>query len=725
MISKLTPLEEFAAARPGIRSPTVDAPEVCNTTAGVVNGPVVQAGSIHGDVHVHAPWSVITPRQLPAAVNHFVGRTAQLTALSRHADEAGTRPGAVTVATIEGMAGVGKSALALRWAHDNVNRFPDGQLYVDLRGFAPSGAMDPGEALWGFLHALGLPKDAPPLDLNSQAGLYRSMLAGRRMLIVLDNARDTDQVRPLLPGTAACHVLITSRYRLTGLVAETGARPISLGCLTHDESTLLLGTLLDHDDRITAVGGSVSTLVEHCGRLPLALRIAGARLAGSPELPVELGDDLLGTLDTGEPGANVTAVFSWSCDALPAPAATLFRLLSVHPGPDFGAAAAASIAGRPRTDRLIAELTRAHLLEHRPRQRYGFHDLLRLYAGNQAMEVETAHDRQAAKHRMLDHYLHTCIAADARLGSPWDPVPAGAPVPGTRLEPVGDSRAATAWFADEHPVLMALVVEQAPDEHAWRIAHTMVTYLDRQGHWRDLITTQRAALAAAERLADSAALAMSHRLLGRALSRAGQYDASRHHLELALAAFQANDDVPGQVHTHYALGFLDVVTGRHREAIAHNTQALTLARACGRALWEAKALNNIGWCHLRQGAHGKAMPHCRQALALFEKLGTDPDGQAHVQECVGDAHRGLGELEAALRHYGEALRIREELGNHYTQAGTLRHIAAVHRASGDVHAEQNALRHALVILDRLGHPKALAVRTALQSAETRSRSHRR
>jgi tetratricopeptide (TPR) repeat protein len=695
-------------------------PEVRNSTAGVVNGPVVQTGAIHGDVHVHAPWSVITPRQLPAAVNHFVGRAAQLAALSRYSDEAASRPGAVTVAAIEGMAGVGKSALALRWAHDNVSRFPDGQLYVDLRGFAPSGAMDPGEALWGFLHALGLPKDAPPLDLNAQAGLYRSMLAGRRMLIVLDNARDTDQVRPLLPGTAACHVLITSRYRLTGLLAETGARSIPLGCLTHDESALLLGTLLD-DDRVTSSADSVSSLVEHCGRLPLALTIAGARLAGSPELPVELDDDRLGTLDTGEPSANVTAVFSWSCDALPAPAATLFRLLSVHPGPDFGPAAASSIAGRPRAERLVAELTRAHLLEHRPRRRYGFHDLLRLYAEDQALEVETAHDRQAATHRMLDHYLHTCIAANARLSPPWDPVPVGPPVPGAQLEPVGDSRAATAWFADEHPVLMALVVGQAPDEHAWRIAHTMVTYLDRQGHWRDLITTQRAALAAAERLADPTALAMSHRLLGRALSRAGRYEESRHHIDRALTVFRANEDVAGQAHTHYALGFLDVVTGRPREAIAHNTRALALARACGRTTWEAKALNNIGWCHLRLGEHRAAMSHCRQALALFEKLGTDPDGQAHVQECVGDAHRGLGELEAALHHYREALRIREELGNHYTQAGTLRHIAAVHRASGDVQAEQNALRHALAILDRLGHPKAVAVRTALQSAEKRSR----
>jgi tetratricopeptide (TPR) repeat protein len=696
----------------------VDEPDVGNTVAGVVNGPVLQAGSIHGDVHIHPPWSVITPRQLPVAVGHFVGRAAQLAALSRYADEAGNRPGAVMIAAIEGMAGVGKSALAMRWAHDNVSRFPDGQLYVDLRGFAPSGArMEPGEALWGFLHALGLPKDAPPLDLNAQAGLYRSMLADRRMLIVLDNARDTDQVRPLLPGTAACHVLITSRYRLTSLIAETGARSVSLSCLSHDESTLLLGRLLGKD-RITTAASAVSDLVEHCGRLPIALTIAGARLTESPELPVRLGDDRLGTLDTGESAANMNAVFSWSCDALPRPAATLFRLLSVHPGPDFGMASASSIAGQPRADRLIAELTRAHLLEHRPRQRYGFHDLLRRYAGKRALEVESTQDRQAARHRMLDHYLHTCIAADAGLGSPWDRVPADAPLPGTRLEPVGDSRAAMAWFADEHPVLMALVVEQAPDEHAWRIAHTMVTYLDRQGHWRDLVTTQRAALAAAQRLADPAVLAMSHRLLGRALSRARQYEASRRHLDEALTAFLANDDTSGQAHTHYALGFIDAVTGRHREAITHNTQALALARACGHTTWEAKALNNIGWCHLRQGAHGEAMPHCRQALALFEKLGTDPDGQAHVHECVGDAHCGLGRLEPALRHYREALRIREELGNHYTQAGTLRRIAAVHHASGDIRAEQGALRHALVILDHLGHPKAVAVRTALHSAET-------
>jgi tetratricopeptide (TPR) repeat protein len=695
----------------------VDEPEVGNTVAGLVNGPVLQTGSVHGGVHIHTPWPVITPRQLPAAVGHFVGRADQLAALSRCADEAGHRPGAVTVAAIEGMAGVGKSALALRWAHDNASRFPDGQLYVDLRGFAPSGAMDPGEALWGFLHALGLPKDAPPLDLDAQAGLYRSMLADRRMLIVLDNARDTGQVRPLLPGTAACHVLITSRCRLTGLVAETGARTISLSCLTHDESTQLLSRMLG-EERVTAAATAVSDLVEHCGRLPIALTIAGARLAGSPELSFEPGGDRLGTLDTGEPAANVNAVFSWSCDALPPPAATLFRLLSVHPGPDFGVAAASSIAGRPQADRLVAELTRAHLLEYRPRQRYGFHDLLRLYAGSRALEVETAQDRHAATHRMLDHYLHTCIAADAHLGSPWDPVTATAPVPGTLLEPIDGARAAMAWFTAEHPVLLALV-EQAPDDHAWRIAHTMVTYLDRQGHWRDLVTTQSTALAAAQRLANPAAVAMAHRLVGRALSRAGEHEASRHHLHEALSAFRANNDILGQVHTHYGLGFVDVVTGHHREAIAHNTRALTLARACGRRTWEAKALNNIGWCHLRRGAHDEAMPHCSQALALFEQLGTDPDGQAHVQECVGDAHHGLGRLEPALHHYREALRIREELGNHYTQAGTLRRIAAVHRASGDVQAEQDALRHALVILERLGHSEAVAVRTALQSAEMR------
>jgi tetratricopeptide (TPR) repeat protein len=703
-------LEEYGAVPPQLRCLIVDESETGNTVAGVVNGPVLQAGSVHGDVHVHAPWSVVMPRQLPVAAGHFVGRAAELAALSRCADKV-CRPGAVTVAAIEGMPGVGKSALALRWAHDNAGRFADGQLYVDLRGFSASGPMDPGEALWGFLHALGLPRDAPPLDLDAQAALSRSMLADRRMLVVLDNARTSEQVRRLLPGTSGCHVLITSRHRLTGLVAEVGARTIPLECLTGDESTLLLGRMLGED---RAVPAAVSDLVEHCASLPIALTIMGARFAESPELSVEFGGDRLDAMDTGEPSVSVTAVFSWSCDALLPPAATLFRLLSVHPGPDFGMAAAASITGRPRADQLVAELTRAHLLEHRPRHRFGFHDLLGAYAGAQALEKESEADRQAAAHRMLDHYLHTCVAADVHLGSPWDSVRTTEPLPGVRLAHVDDQQAAMAWFAAEHPVLMALVV-RAPDDYAWRIAHTMVTYLDRQGHWRDLVTTQEAALAAARRLADPAALAMSYRLVGRALSRVGRYEESRHRLELALAAFEARDDLPGQAHSHYALGYIDVMTGHIPEAIAHNTTSLTLARACGQRTWEAKALNNIGWCHLRQDAHAEAMRHSRAALALFEDLGTDPDGMAHVQECVGDAHRGLGQLEPALRHYLHALRVREGLGNHYTQAGTWRRIAAVHRALGDVRSEHDALRHELAILDRLGHSDAAAVRVAIPS----------
>ncbi|NBH12558.1 NB-ARC domain-containing protein, partial [Amycolatopsis sp. SID8362] len=244
-----------------------------NVVTGTTAGPVLQAAEVHGDVHLHAaPPPGRVPRQLPGTVRHFVGRERHLAALTAHLDEAAASPDPVAISTIEGMAGIGKSALAIHWAWLHAGHFPDGQLYANLRGFSPAAAMQPGEALWGFLHAMGAPRDTPSLDLGAQAALYRSMLAGRRMLIVLDNARDTEQVRHLLPGGGTCHVIVTSRQRLTGLVAQAGARPIRMDGLGTGESTVLLGALVGAG-RVAAESGAAHDLVELCARMPLALTI--------------------------------------------------------------------------------------------------------------------------------------------------------------------------------------------------------------------------------------------------------------------------------------------------------------------------------------------------------------------------------------------------------------------------------------------------------------------
>ncbi|MBE1493251.1 tetratricopeptide (TPR) repeat protein [Amycolatopsis lexingtonensis] len=682
---------------------------------GTTAGHVLQTAEVHGDVHLHAEPPRCVPRQLPGTVRHFVGRRGQLAALTAHVEQAAASPDPVAISTIEGMAGIGKSALAIHWAWQHTNRFPDGQLYVNLRGFSPAAAMQPGEALWGFLHALGAPHDTPSLDLDAQAALYRSMLAGRRMLIVLDNARDSDQVQHLLPGNGACYVIVTSRQRLTGLVAQAGARAIRMDGLDTGECAALLGALVG-DGRVAAEPGATGELVEQCARMPLALTILGARLADRPDLAFRmlaqrLRDARLDTMDSGEPGVNISTVFSWSYDALSPAAATLFRLLSLHPGPDFSAAAATSIAARD-ADRLLDELTRVHLLETRPGDRYGFHDLTRLYARRRAHE-DPPPEQDAAILRMLDHYLHTGAAADAHLGSPWEPVALEAPQPGTRPEAIADADQAAAWFAADHAVLVTLIEDTAwSSSHTWRLARCLVTHLDRHGHWRDFVSTQRAALEAVRQVAGPTERAYAHRLLARALIRRDEFAEARGHLDRALELFQ--DDIAGQAHTNYALGYLDVCTGDTARALEHTRHAFALARASGAGVWEAKALNNIGWCLLGAGHHAQALPYSRQALALFRRLDADPDGQAHTLGCLGSAYLGAGDPRRALACYLEALHIREQHRNHYTQATTLRHIATVHHVTGDGDAERSALRHALAILDRLGHAEAAAVREQLE-----------
>jgi hypothetical protein len=365
----------------------------------------------------------VVPRQLPVAARHFAGRAGALTVLAGLAAEAGGADGAgraMVISVIEGTAGIGKTALAVHFAHQVAGDFPDGQLYVNLRGFDPAGPpMTPGEAVHIFLDALGVRAGQLPASLDAQVGLYRSLLAGRRMLVLLDNARDAGQVRPLLPASPGCLVLVTSRSQLTGLAAAEGAMPLALDLLTGEEAKELLAARLG-GDRLAADPAAAQELTGLCARLPLALAIAAARAATQPALPLaDLAAELrdaggrLDALDAGDAAASVRAVFSWSYQQLDAAAARMFRLLGLHPGPAIGTPAAASLAGLPprpaRT--VLTELTRAHLLAEPAPGRFAFHDLLRAYAAERAQADEGGTERHAAVHRMLDHYLHTACPA--------------------------------------------------------------------------------------------------------------------------------------------------------------------------------------------------------------------------------------------------------------------------------------------------------------------------
>jgi transcriptional regulator with XRE-family HTH domain len=448
------------------------------------------------------------PRELPPAIGHFAGRIQDLETLDEMLDQASGNGSAdvMAIAAIGGMAGVGKTALALHWAHRVAARFPDGQLYADLRGFSP--ARDPvpsGQVILRFLLALGVAPQAMPTDPDARAGLYRSVLAGKRMLMVLDNARDAAQVRPLLPGSAGCMVVVTSRNQLTGLAATEGARLLTVGLLTEQEAREFLAGRIGTRG-IEAEPDAANELIRLCARLPLALAIIAARAVSRPapalaalaaEMRAASGRlASLDALDAGEPTASVRAVFSWSYEQLSPAAAGLFRLLGVHPGPDISAPAAASLAAAEPTPtrRLLAELAGAHsIFQHAP-GRYALHDLLRAYAAEQARAVDSDSARRSAIARILDHYLHTACAAAVLLDPAHKPFGIPLPEPGVTSEYPADRRQALAWFENEHHVLLAvaaLAAETGFDRHAWQLARTIRHHLDHPGHRHELAAIQR------------------------------------------------------------------------------------------------------------------------------------------------------------------------------------------------------------------------------------------
>ncbi len=529
--------------------------------------PAIQPEALEraGRAGVPAPPPMAVPRQVPAGVAHFSGRVAELRALDRLLSEEGQPPGAVVISAIGGTAGIGKTALALHWAQLIAHLFPDGQLYASLRGFDPSGApVAPGEVIRGFLAALGVRPERVPATMDDQVGLYRTLLAQRRVLVVLDNARDAEQVRPLLPTSPTCLAVVTSRSDLAGLVATAGARPLILDVPSSAEARQLLAGVLG-PARVAGEAAAAAALVRLCARLPLALAIVGARGAAAPGLRLAalaagLGDaeGRLDVLETGDPLSSVRAVFSWSCRYLSDPAARLFRLTGVHPGPDITAQAAASLAGIgvPAARRALAELTRSHLLSEHSPGRFAFHDLLRVYAAEQARDLDDEAARQAAGRRVLDHYLHTAHAGALLLRPLRARIVPDPPQPGCTPEALGSSEQALAWFEAERHVLLTLTAHAAAtglDRYAWQIPWTLTDFLDRRGHWQDMVSALQTARAAAERLEDLDAQARTCHSLGRALLRTSSAaDAETQYRRALVLAGQVGDLV-GMASAHIGL----------------------------------------------------------------------------------------------------------------------------------------------------------------------------
>jgi len=669
----------------------------------------------------------VVPRQLPAAVPHFTGRVTELAALNAMLDAA--RPGhptAVTVAAIDGPPGVGKTALAVRWAHQAAAEFPDGQLYVNLRGFGSPDEITPaGTAIRGFLDALGIPAGQIPPDPQAQAGLYRSVLSGKRVLIVADNARDAGQVRPLLPGSPGCVVLVTSRNRLIGLAAAEGARLITLDVLPDDQARELLARRIGVR-RARAEPGAVGELARLCGRLPLALSVAAARAAARPAMPLsavaaELASTVsrLGALQTGDPVTDVRTVFSWSCQHLGQEPARLFRLLGVHPGPDITAPAAAALLGTGHDGARAAldALAMANLAaEHGP-GRYCLHDLLRAYAAEQAAGHEPAAGRRAAIQRVLDYYLHTGHAAALLLNPHRVSVPA-LPPPGPGVAPgrLEGHQQALAWFEAEHQVLVgcvSLAAETGSDACAWILPWAMTEFLDRRGYWHEWAATQRIALAAATRLGDLAGQAAARRAIATACIRLTDYQQARAHLAACLRLRRQLGDRTGEALARHSLGRVAEHQGRYADALRHEQQALSLFQDAADQAGQALALNAIGWYHTLLGRPQQARTFCQQALTLYRHTGNRV-GQAQAWDSLGYAEHQLGRLDHATACYQHALGILRDLGELFGQADTLARLGDTRAAAADLPAARDAWQQALDILEDLRHPDATQVRAKLR-----------
>ncbi|MFI1408525.1 AfsR/SARP family transcriptional regulator [Streptomyces sp. NPDC020707] len=677
-----------------------------------------------GPSPVTGRWPGALPAQLPMGVRSFTGRADELAQLDMILASTAVQPSAVVISALSGTAGVGKTALAVHWARRAQTAFPDGQLYVNLRGFGSAAAvMSPAEAVRGFLDAFGVPPARVPVGLEAQTGLYRSLLAGRRVLVVLDNARDAEQVRPLLPGAPGCLALVTSRRLLTGLAVAEGAHLLTVDLLTSGQARELLTGRLGVS-RTSAEGAAVGEIVGRCAGLPLALAIVGARAAARPRFPLAtLAEELrraenrLDALDGGEVTSQVRAVFSWSYEALSPGAARLFRLLGVHPGPDAALPAIAALAGIPvsRAVALLAELVDGHLLtEHAP-GRYTFHDLLRAYAVELVDAIDSDLERHTALHRLLDHYLHTAHTADVLLTPQPNPVPLPPAGPGAAPETLADHEQSQAWFAAEHTVLVA-VAEQADargfDRHSWQLAASLTTFLDRHGYWRVLAALQTSALKAARRQGDRAGQAGAHRGLGLALDRLGRGQDARGHYLLALDLFAELGSDAGQARTHQHLARMSAAQGSPQRALDHAGHSLRHYRAAADRAGQSAALNHIGWLSAQLGEHHEALGHCRQALDLAEETG-DLNGQAHTWDSLGYIQHRLGRHAGAVDCYRRAVDLFHRTGERQSEAAGLLCLGDIHRVTDRPDAARTAWTRALTITDELALPDLDPLRTEL------------
>ncbi|MEU1885535.1 BTAD domain-containing putative transcriptional regulator [Micromonospora rifamycinica] len=650
------------------------------------------------------------PAQLPADVAYFTGRSAQLATLDTLLARATAAGGPVVVSAVTGMAGVGKTALAVHWAHRVRRHFPDGQLYVNLRGYSAASPVRAAEALAGFLHALGVPAEQVPVDSGQAAALLRTMLDGRRMLVLLDNAASADQVRPLLPGSAGCLALITSRDRLSGLVAVDGAQRIDLDVLTASEAGTLLTRILPTGRVARAT--EITELATVCARLPLALRIAAANLIDQPDQSISAhtarltaGNRLAGLRIEGDDQAAVRAAFDLSYAALPTPARRLFRLLGTAPGTDVTVAAAAALAGIGESaaahelDRLAA----AHLVQQVTPGRYAFHDLLRIYALERANAEDPAADLRSATGRLYGWYRQRADAAATTVYPHLVRLPPDGTGPVAGTPPFRDAAAAMAWLEDEHPNLMRVIAHAAEndaDPAAWRIPDALRGYYQFRPH-SDGLVAAASALRAAQQAGDQAGEAASRLGLASLHLRRGEYEVGLSHATAMIDAAHRAAWPEGLAAAYGTCGLVHLRAGRLAEGAELTRLAVSIHERLGGPERLSTSLGNLGVIYRDMGRLREAAEVFRQALALTRSTGMWMSAGISLSN-LGEVQHALGRHGEALDHLREALDLSRRTGYRPTETESLRRLAALRVQTGELGPATELATEALALADLIG-----------------------
>lgn len=670
--------------------------------------------------------SVPVPAQLPAGVSGFCGRDTDLGKLD---DLFGPPADTLPIAVVCGPGGVGKTALAIEWAQRARDSFPDGQLYVDLRGFDPSGSvLGAAEALRGFLTALGVGSAEMPSGVKARMEMYRSCTADRRLLVVLDNAHDAEQVEPLLPGAASCRVLVTSRRIMPSLTVRHGASHVRLNVLGNLEARTLLGRRLG-ESRATAEPEALESILRVCAGLPLALAIVAARAVTEPEFPLRAiterlqeADSALAALDSVDPLGDIRAVFSWSYRALSPEAARLFGLSGLHPGPDFSAAAVASLLGvTPRRAReLLQELTGVHLLTENEPGRYRSHDLLAAYARERLATDVSESDQAKARRRLLGHYTGSASEASSRIDSRREVEPTPGAEHGAVVEAFDEAEAALEWVLAEVRVL-ANMVEFAErtglDEYAVSLARSIAGALHRNGDWDIGLATQRCALRAARRLGDHRHEATVHLHIAMFLFSSSEFDLVERHLVEGLDLCDPERDMNLMARIEYRFAAHLDELGRIDEALGHCLAALRLFAESGDDDGRARALNGIGWFHAKSGRYAEALEYCGRSLSLCRAIGA-VSIEASVLDTIGYLWHRQGRHSDAVEHYLQSLELSVSIGLRSTEVHTHEHLGDAYRAMGEPGPARDHWQRALTVFEVASDRHAARVRAKLDELGT-------